>query len=109
MIIRSGHQSTKTVRIQMRPSDYHYQKLSGRSSHDVQQHGVTCIHRIIVRRDSCGDIVHDLPCDEVRSVNLCAEEPLVVVSVNREIRVLQITGVCLIGDPEGENSGLTGC
>ena len=109
MIIRSGHQNTKTVRIEMKPSSYRYRKSGVRLSHDVQQHGVARVHGVIVRRDPCGDIIHNLPCDQVRSVNLRAEEPLVVVSVNREISVLQITDAYLVGIRKEKVQVLTEC
>ena len=62
--------------------------LNVRLKHDVQQHGITCIHRVVVRRDPRGDIVDNPPGDQIGSINLGAEEPHVVVSMNREIRML---------------------
>jgi hypothetical protein len=56
--------------------------------HNVQQYAVACVHRVVVRWDPCGDIVHNLPGNQTRSVNLRAEEPLVVVTMNSEIGML---------------------
>ena len=74
-------------------SKYRYSRYSVRLSHDVQQHGVARIHRIIVRWDPCGDIVDNPPGDQVGSVNLRAKEPFVVVAMNCKIRVLRIANV----------------
>lgn len=73
-------------------------------SHDIQEHGVTRIYRVIVRWDPRGDIVHDPPGDQVGSINLRADEPFVVVSINRKVRVLQAANVRSTRGPKSEDT-----
>ena len=57
---------------------------------------------------SCGQIVNDPPYNKIGSADVRAEEPLVVVSVDHEIRVLCTTEVCLAGGPGGGNADAYG-
>ena len=80
-------------------------KLDVGLNHNVQQYAVACVHRVVVRWDPCGDIVHNPPGNQIRSVDLCAKKPLVVVSVNGEIGMLETTRICLIRAAGGEKIG----
>jgi len=76
-------------------------------NHDIQQHGVTCVPRAVVRRGPHTQLVDDPPCNLAGSVNLRTEGLLVIVSVNHGIGMLQAIEVCLAGSPKGETPPLT--
>jgi len=93
--IGSERRSTQIVRFLKRYTNNCDYQLIVRSSHDVQQHAVACLHRVVTRWNSCSDIVDDPPGDQVGSVDLRAEKPFVVVSVNSEVRVLEVITIRL--------------
>jgi len=83
----------KIVHFQMKPFSNCYFRLRVHLNDDIQQHRIACVHRVVVRWDPCGDVVDDPPGDQIGSINLCAEGPLVVVSMNREVRKLWVVEV----------------
>jgi len=66
------------------------------------------VHRVVVRCNPWGDIVDNPPSHQVWSVNLRTKEPLVIVTIDREVRVLRIVEVSVCGAPAGEAAGTHG-
>jgi len=85
----------QAVRVRVKLLNICYRKFDVRLDHDVQQNGIASVRRVIVWRHPCGHIVDNPPSDQIGSVDLRAEEPLVVVSVNRKVRMLQIKKIRL--------------
>lgn len=71
------------------PRKNRFYKLGIHLSHNIQQHGVARVCGVVVRRGSRSGIVDNPPDGQIGSVRLRAEEPLVVASVNREVRMLR--------------------
>ena len=47
--VRPESQNVMTVHVQMKTSNSCYSKFGDHMIHDIQQHGVACIHRVILQ------------------------------------------------------------